>query len=109
MMLYIDRGCHESVLIESDGKRYRVTVIQISVESGAAGVVVIEGSDGRRWAMCPGEVIDLPCGQVELMMGGVKISSDRERVANGTARLLFNAPRNIKIWRPEKGYLHDAI
>lgn len=103
-MLYIDRGCHEKVIITTaNGYRYKIIVDHLSMESGSYGAAVLKvenDRDSATYIFQPGEVADLP-GDVEMMIGHIKISSDRDRVANGSVRLLFNAPRNVKIMREE--------
>lgn len=103
-MLYVDRGCHEVVVIQPPaGQSYEIIVDQISIESGSRGVAVIEVIEGKRtrcYPLEPGEFVALP-HNVELMVGHIKISADRNRVANGSVRLLFNAPRQVEIIRKE--------
>lgn len=102
-MLWIDRGCHEVIEVTDGARTYMIAVDQISIESGSKGVAVIEVGEGHRtrsYPLSPGEFVALPLG-VELTVGQIKISADRERVANGTVRLLFNAPRTTTIKRME--------
>lgn len=88
------------VLLEDGDKHMSVRVDHISIESGGYGVAVLVDDRGRTFTLMPGEVMAMP-GDVEVMLGSIKISSDRNRTANGTARLLFNAPRNVRITREE--------